>query len=44
MARRTEPEEGPIIMVCTTGIHCCGTFIALNILIDRIIYEKRVNF
>lgn len=35
-------RSGPLMMVCPSGVHRCGTFAALNILIERLMAEKRV--
>lgn len=32
------------MFVCPSGVHRCGTFAALNILLDRLSAEKKVKF
>ncbi|MFH4982199.1 hypothetical protein AB6A40_008908 [Gnathostoma spinigerum] len=35
---------GPLLLVCPTGVHRAGTFVALDIVLDRMNKEKRVGY
>ncbi|KAI1729580.1 protein-tyrosine phosphatase domain-containing protein [Ditylenchus destructor] len=45
MARAINEDraDGPVLFVCPTGVHRCGTFAVLNILSDRLKEEKKVG-
>ncbi|KHN73337.1 Tyrosine-protein phosphatase Lar-like [Toxocara canis] len=36
-------RNGPIILMCPTGVHRCGTFTVLDIVLDRLATEKKVG-
>ena len=37
-----DKRDGPVMLVCPSGVHRCGTFAALDIVLDRITATKRV--
>ncbi|KAI6208208.1 hypothetical protein M3Y96_00090900 [Aphelenchoides besseyi] len=42
-AEKEERNEGPIIFICPSGVHRCGTVAALDIVMDRLTIEKKVG-
>lgn len=39
---KKDGRSGPILLLCPSGVHRCGTFAVLDIVLDRLTTERKV--